>query len=77
LADSLYGGASSGFVNVLYELKLDFAVAIRSNHAVWLPRKQTVRHNRWRKFERVFSDGKTELRYIREIILSVSRSAIC
>jgi len=45
-------------VNVLYELKLDFAVAIRSNHAVWLPRKQTVRHNRWRKFERVFSDGK-------------------
>jgi len=55
-------------VNVLYELKLDFAVAIRSNHAVWLPRKQTVRHNRWRKFERVFSDGKTE-RYIREIIL--------
>jgi len=54
---------------MLYELKLDFAVAIRSNHAVWLPRKQTVRHNRWRKFERVFSDGKTELRYIREIFL--------
>jgi len=69
LADSLYGESGSGFVNVLYELKLDFAVAIRSNHAVWLPRKQTVRHNRWRKFERVFSDGKTELRYIREIIL--------
>jgi len=60
-------GERLGFVNVLYELKLDFAVAIRSNHAVWLPRKQTVRHNRWR--ERVFSDGKTELRYIREIIL--------
>jgi len=57
LADSLYGESGSGFVNVLYELKLDFAVAIRSNHAVWLPRKQTVRHNRWRKFERVFSDG--------------------
>jgi len=64
LADSLYGESGSGFVNVLYELKLDFAVAIRSNHAVWLPRKQTVRHNRWRKFER-FSDGKTELRYPR------------
>jgi len=42
-------GERPGFVNVLYELKLDFAVAIRSNHAVWLPRKQTVRHNRWRK----------------------------
>jgi len=61
-------------VNVLYELKLDFAVAIRSNHAVWLPRKQTVRHNRWRKFERVFSDGKTELRYIREIIFGKRRA---
>jgi len=72
LADSLYG--ESGFVNVLYELKLDFAVAIRSNHAVWLPRKQTVRHNRWRKFERVFSDGKTELRYIREIIFGKRRA---
>jgi len=34
-----------------------------------LPRKQTVRHNRWRKFERVFSDGKTELRYIRNYFL--------
>jgi len=40
LADSLYGESGSGFVNVLYELKLDFAVAIRSNHAVWLPRKR-------------------------------------
>jgi len=38
-------------------------------------RKQTVRHNRWRKFERVFSDGKTELRYIREFF-GTSRSAI-
>jgi len=45
LADGLYG---CGFINVLYELKLDFVVAIRSN-AVWLPREQTV-HNRWRKF---------------------------
>jgi len=66
LADSLYGESGRFCECVVYELKLDFAVAIRSNHAVWLPRKQTVRHNRWRKFERVFSDGKTELRYIRE-----------
>jgi len=70
LADSLYGESGCGFINVLYELKLDFVVAIRSNHAVWLPREQTVRCNRWRKFKRVFSDGKTELRYIREIILA-------
>jgi len=59
LADSLYGESGCGFINVLYELKLDFVVAIRSNHAVWLPREQTVRCNRWRKFKRVFSDGKT------------------
>jgi len=65
-----------GFIDVLYELKLDFAVAIRSNHAVWLPQGQTVRCNRWRKFERVFSDGKSELRYIRNHLRQASRSAI-
>ena len=58
LADSLYGESGSNFVDVLYELKLDFAVAIRSNHAVWLPKGQKVRCNKWREFERVFSDGK-------------------
>lgn len=39
LADSLYGESGSNFVNVLYELKLDFTLAIRSNHAVWLPKE--------------------------------------
>ncbi len=75
LADSLYGESGCGFIDVLYELKLDFAVAIRSNHAVWLPQGQTVRCNRWRKFERVFSDGKSELRYIREIIYGKRRAS--
>jgi len=68
LADSLYGEVLR-FINVLYELKLDFVVAIRSNHAVWLPREQTVRCNRWRKFKRVFSDGKLSF-VIFEIILA-------
>jgi SRSO17 transposase len=36
--------------------KINFAVAIRRNHGVWLPKGQTVRCNRWRKFERIFSD---------------------
>ena len=72
---SLYGESGCGFIDVLYELKLDFAVAIRSNHAVWLPQGQTVRCNRWRKFERVFSDGKSELRYIREIIYGKRRAS--
>jgi SRSO17 transposase len=43
-------------------------VAIRSNHAVWLPQGQRVRQNQWHKFDRVFSDGSSQQRYIREII---------
>jgi len=73
LADSLYGERGSNFVDVLYELKLDFALAIRSNHAVWLPKEPLVRCNKWREFERVFSDGKTQKRYIREIIFGKRR----
>lgn len=46
LADSLYGESNSNFLSVLSELKLDFVVAIRSNHGVWLPQGQKVRHNR-------------------------------
>jgi len=30
LADSLYGESGCGFINVLYELKLDFVVAIQA-----------------------------------------------
>ncbi len=68
LADSLYGEGGTNFIDVLYELKLHFVVAIRSNHTVLLLPGQKIRCNRWRKFERVFSDGKKEIRYIREII---------
>jgi len=68
LADSLYGESDGNFISVLNELKLNFAVAIRSNHGVWLPPGQTVRYNKWRKFTRTFSDGTDEVRYIREII---------
>jgi len=70
LADSLYGESGCGFINVLYELKLDFVVAIRSNHAVWLPREQTVRCNRWRKFKRVFSDGKLSFVIFEKLFLA-------
>ena len=74
LADSLYGESDTNFISVLNELKVHFAVAIRSNHGVWLPAGQRVRYNKWRKFERVFSNGKKELRYIREIIFGKKRS---
>ncbi len=68
LADSLYGESDSNFISVLDELKLKYVMAIRSNHGVWLPAGERIRYNKWRKFNRVFSNGKTEIRYIREII---------
>lgn len=62
LADSLYGESDGNFVSVLNKLKLNFVVAIRSNHVAWLPPGQRVRQNQWRKFERVFSDSSTQQR---------------
>jgi len=67
LADSLYG-ESETIVSILNHYKFKFILAIRSNHAVWLPAGQRVRYNKWRKFNRVFSNGKAEIRYLREII---------
>jgi SRSO17 transposase len=67
LADSLYGERSE-FVGALENLHLRYVVAIRSNHGVWLPKGQRVRYTNWRPFERVFSNGKQQPRYIREIV---------
>lgn len=74
LADSLYGESGSNFVNVLHQLSLPYALAIRSNHAVWLPKEQRVRHNRWREYTRTFSDSTSEQRYIREIVYGRRRT---
>ncbi len=63
----MYGEASS-FIRTLENHKLPWVVAIRSNHGVWLPREQKVRANKWCKFQRTFSNQKSEIRYIREII---------
>ncbi len=73
LADSLYG-ESSQFIQKLTEYKLAYVVAIRSNHGVWLPANQSIRANRWCKFERTFSNQKSEIRYIREIIYEKKRT---
>lgn len=67
LADSLYG-ESSKFIEVLNRHQLFYIVAIRSNHGAWLPQGQRVRANKWCQFTRTFSDGKTQTRWIREII---------
>jgi SRSO17 transposase len=67
LADSLYGEASL-FIRTLDKYKLPWVLAIRSNHGVLMPSSQTVRANKWTKFERIFSNQTSETRYIREII---------
>ena len=39
-----------------------------------LPPEQRVRANKWCNFERIFSDGSREVRYIREIIYGKKRA---
>ena len=73
LADSLYGESHSNFISVIERLGIEYAVAIRSNHGVWLPKEAKVRANRWREFEHIRWDGKRETRYIREIIYGKRR----
>jgi len=41
LANSLYEESHSTFIRVLNEFQLKYAVAICSNHAVWLPQSQS------------------------------------
>ncbi len=67
LADSLYG-ESTEFLEALEELHLKYVLAIRSNHGMWLPPGQRVRLTRWRPFERTFSNGEQQTRFICEII---------
>jgi SRSO17 transposase len=67
LADSLYG-ESGDFITALEQLHLPYVVALRFNHAVWLPKPARIRQTRWRPFARVFSDGHQTTRYISEVI---------
>jgi SRSO17 transposase len=73
LVDSLYGESDCHFISVLNELQLNFVVAIRSNDGVWMPCEERVRYNRWRTFNRVFSKGEPEVRYIREVVFGQRR----
>jgi SRSO17 transposase len=67
LADSLYG-ESGEFIGALHRLGLQYVVAIRSNHGVWMRPGQRIRRTRWRPFERLFTDGSSHKRFIRETI---------
>jgi hypothetical protein len=60
-------------LSVLDELEIEYVVAIRSNHGVWLPKGQKVRANKWREFEHQRWDKKIEKRYIREVIYGRKR----
>ena len=73
LADSLYGESKVNFVKVLDELKLSYILAIRSNHGLWLPQDQQVYEEPWQTFTRTFSNGTTEVRYMREVIYGKRR----
>lgn len=73
LADSLYG-ESGDVIGVLTKLKLQFIVAIRSNHPVWLLPGERVRYNRWRAYEQELSHRQAEPRFIREIIFGKRRT---
>jgi SRSO17 transposase len=73
LADSLYG-ESGEFIAALQRLGLQFVVAIRKNHGVLMLPGQRLRYTTWSKFDRVFSQGAPETRYIREIIFGQRRA---
>jgi SRSO17 transposase len=66
LADSLYG-ESNTFLTILNKFSLVYVVAIRSNHAVWLPEETDVTSGEWQRFYRIFTDGTIVYRYIQEI----------
>jgi len=72
LADSLYG-ESGPFIAALHRHHLQYVVAIRSNHGVWMLPGQRIRRTRWRPFDRVFTDGTREQRFIRETIFGTRR----
>jgi SRSO17 transposase len=49
LAESLYG-ESGDFIAALQKLALQFVVAIRENHGVFMPPGQRLRYTTWSKF---------------------------
>jgi SRSO17 transposase len=73
LADSLYG-ESGPFIEALHHHRLQYVVALRSNHGVWMLPGQRLRRTRWRSFDRVFTDGRHEQRFLRETIFGTRRS---
>lgn len=75
LADTAYGESESTFISVLDELELEYVMAIRRDHGVWMPEGSRVNCHRWRRFERIFSNGESEERFIRELVFGKRRTS--
>lgn len=73
LADTVYGERST-LVNALSQLGLRYVVAIRSTHGVWMETRERIRTTPWRAFERVFTDGSSQQRYLQETIFGRRRA---
>src|SRR5262249_42852568 len=73
LADSL-SRDSGPFLSALHRLKLPYVVAIRSAYGGWLLPGHCSRQTGWRPFDRVFTDGSTEQRFLRERIFGTRRA---
>ena len=64
----LFHGESGDVITALEQSNLEYIVAIRSNHKVWMFGKERKRYNRWKPYQQKLSRKKSETRYIREII---------
>ena len=72
VADSLYGMASE-FVRLLQAQGWRYALAIRSDFALYLPPDQKVWKKRWKPVQRHFSDGTSEARFAQEVVWGKER----
>src|SRR5262249_49242882 len=74
LADTVYG-ESPVLVSALERLGLHYVVAIRSTHGrLWMAAHERIRITAWRAFERVFSDGSSQPRYLQETVFGRRRA---
>jgi SRSO17 transposase len=76
LADCLYG-ESDAFTATLERLGLHYVVALRSYQRIWMGPGERKRYPRWRTFDRVFADGTSAPRFIREVIFGTRARHRC
>ena len=67
MADALYGEATD-FIQALRQHRWRYAVAVRTNHAVWLPEQAEVHTLPWQAVGRHLADGEVEVRWAQEVV---------